>query len=80
MTNKPEQTGDIQSILQQHFGFGELPPGQQAVIQHLLDGHSAADISSTGAGKSLCYQLPALLLSGVDRLIKCAGGHAVGDF
>ncbi len=72
MTGKPNQTdksSDIQSTLQQHFGFSELLPGQQAVIQHLLDGHSAAAIFPTGGGKSLCYQLPALLLPGVTLVV-----------
>jgi len=65
-TNK---TDDIQSTLQQHFGFNELLPGQQSVIQHLLNGHSAAAIFPTGGGKSLCYQLPALLLPGVTLVV-----------
>ncbi len=72
MTDKPEQTnrvGDILSTLQQHFGFSELLPGQQTVIQHLLDNHSAAAVFPTGGGKSLCYQLPALLLPGVTLVV-----------
>ncbi|MCF6257257.1 MAG: RecQ family ATP-dependent DNA helicase [Gammaproteobacteria bacterium] len=72
MTDKPaptNKTEDIQSTLQQHFGFSELLPGQQSVIQHLLDGHSAAAIFPTGGGKSLCYQLPALLLPGVTLVV-----------
>ncbi len=48
--------------LQQHFGFSSLRPGQQQVIDTLLAGQSAAAIFPTGSGKSLCYQLPALLL------------------
>jgi len=55
--------------LQQHLGFTGLLPGQQAVIQHLLDGHSAAAIFPTGGGKSLCYQLPALLLPGATLVV-----------
>ncbi len=72
MADKPSpanQAADIQATLQQHFGFSELLPGQQAVIQHLLDGHSAAAIFPTGGGKSLCYQLPALLLPGVTLVV-----------
>ena len=59
----------IQHHLQQHFGFNELRPGQQQVIQHLLDGNSAAAVFPTGGGKSLCYQLPALLLPGVTLVV-----------
>ena len=51
------------STLQQYFGFDQFRPGQEPVIQALLDGHSAAAIFPTGSGKSLCYQLPALHLS-----------------
>ena len=50
------------STLQQYFGFDQFRPGQEPVIQALLDGHSAAAIFPTGSGKSLCYQLPALHL------------------
>lgn len=52
----------FQHILQQTFGFSSLRPGQQQVIEQLLAGRSAAAIFPTGSGKSLCYQLPALLL------------------
>ncbi|WP_229667929.1 RecQ family ATP-dependent DNA helicase [Oceanisphaera marina] len=48
--------------LQHHFGFSSLRPGQQAVIEHIMAGQSAAAIFPTGSGKSLCYQLPAVLL------------------
>ncbi|WP_349917906.1 RecQ family ATP-dependent DNA helicase [Aeromonas veronii] len=52
----------IPSLLTRHFGFDRLRPGQEAVISRLLAGKSAAAIFPTGAGKSLCYQLPALAL------------------
>lgn len=51
-----------QRVLQQQFGFNDLRPGQQPVVEALLAGHSAAAIFPTGSGKSLCYQLPALML------------------
>lgn len=60
---------NIHAQLREHFGFSELLPGQQQVIMHLLDGHSAAAIFPTGGGKSLCYQLPALLLPGVTLVV-----------
>ena len=53
---------DWQQPLQQYFGFAGLRPGQQPVIETLLSGRSAAAIFPTGSGKSLCYQLPALML------------------
>lgn len=51
-----------QTVLQTQFGFSDLRPGQQPVLEALLAGKSAAAIFPTGSGKSLCYQLPALML------------------
>ncbi|BBM64007.1 ATP-dependent DNA helicase RecQ [Vibrio alfacsensis] len=48
--------------LQSVFGFDALRPGQQPVIDAVMNGHSAAAIFPTGSGKSLCYQLPATQL------------------
>ncbi|MCU7835849.1 MAG: RecQ family ATP-dependent DNA helicase [gamma proteobacterium symbiont of Taylorina sp.] len=52
----------MESLLQQHFGFNALRSGQKEVIEAIVNGHSAAAIFPTGSGKSLCYQLPALIL------------------
>lgn len=60
---------NIDSALQQYFGFDSFRPGQREVIGHLLAGHSAAAVFPTGAGKSLCYQLPALMLPGVTLVV-----------
>ncbi|MGS2742735.1 RecQ family ATP-dependent DNA helicase [Halomonas sp. LS-001] len=51
-----------QQTLKAVFGFDDFRGGQQAVVSSILGGHSAAAIFATGAGKSLCYQLPALHL------------------
>ncbi|MDQ7732389.1 RecQ family ATP-dependent DNA helicase [Halomonas sp. SpR1] len=51
-----------QQTLKDVFGFDDFRGGQQAVVERVLDGHSTAAIFATGAGKSLCYQLPALHL------------------
>jgi ATP-dependent DNA helicase RecQ len=48
--------------LQKYFGFSTFKNGQKTVITKILDGHSAAAIFPTSAGKSMCYQLPAMLL------------------
>ncbi len=60
---------DFESALKQHFGFDTFRPGQLEVMEHLLAGNSAAAVFPTGAGKSLCYQLPALLLPGVTLVV-----------
>lgn len=58
-----------QQPLQQWFGFESLRPGQQPVVEAILAGRSAAAIFPTGSGKSLCYQLPALMLSHLTLVI-----------
>ncbi|MFM2483528.1 RecQ family ATP-dependent DNA helicase [Celerinatantimonas yamalensis] len=52
----------IEQALKQYFKFDSLRKGQREVIENILNGHSAAAIFPTGSGKSLCYQLSALLL------------------
>ncbi len=57
------------AALQKYFGFDQFRPGQRDVIAHLLAGRSAAAVFPTGGGKSLCYQLPALLLDGLTIVV-----------
>ncbi len=59
----------IRQILSERFGFEQFLNGQQAVIETLLRPASAAAIFPTGAGKSLCYQLPALHLTGLTLVV-----------
>ena len=56
-------------ILRETFGFTELRPGQAAVIERLVAGRSVLAIFPTGGGKSLCYQLPALMIDGLTLVI-----------
>lgn len=58
-----------QQTLKDVFGFDSLRGGQQQVIEKVLNGHSSAAIFPTGSGKSLCYQLPALLLPNLTLVI-----------
>jgi len=57
------------AALAETFGYGEFRPGQAEVIGHLLAGRSAAAVFPTGGGKSLCYQIPALLLPGLTLVV-----------
>jgi ATP-dependent DNA helicase RecQ len=60
---------DISSILENYFGFSELRKGQEEIISSVLDKKDTLAIMPTGAGKSLCYQLPALALEGTVLVI-----------
>jgi ATP-dependent DNA helicase RecQ len=51
------------------FGISEFRPGQQDVVKSIVDGHDTVAIMPTGAGKSLCYQLPALHLPGTTVVV-----------
>ncbi|MFZ9938176.1 MAG: RecQ family ATP-dependent DNA helicase [Luteolibacter sp.] len=55
--------------LREHFGHHALRDGQEPVIRALLDGRPALAVFPTGGGKSLCYQLPALLLDGLALVV-----------
>src|SRR3954463_7106557 len=57
------------AILAETFNYAEFRPGQEEVIGHLLAGRSAAAVFPTGGGKSLCYQIPALLLPGLTLVV-----------
>lgn len=57
------------NLLQERFGFASFRAGQEAVIGQLLAGNSALAVFPTGSGKSLCYQLPALLLPGLTVVV-----------
>lgn len=60
---------ELESLLKQYFGYTSFRPGQHEVIQTLLDGRDCLAIMPTGAGKSICFQLPALIQTGVTLVI-----------
>ena len=67
--NPPPPMTDLRQTLRDTFGFDAFRPGQEAVIEHLMAGRSSAAVFPTGGGKSLCYQLPALLLPGLTLVV-----------
>jgi len=56
-------------ILNQTFGYSQFRPPQQEIIQQLIDGNDAAVLMPTGGGKSLCYQIPALIRKGTGIVV-----------
>src|SRR5882724_10937909 len=55
--------------LREHFGFDEFREGQREVIATILEGKNAVVVMPTGSGKSLCYQLPAMILGGATLVV-----------
>src|SRR3954471_14986382 len=68
-SGKTNKTIDLRSALNEHFGFKDFKGQQKQIIQTLLNGRDAFVIMPTGGGKSLCYQLPAMILPGVAIIV-----------
>jgi ATP-dependent DNA helicase RecQ len=60
---------DITALLKYHFGFDKFKGNQKAIIENVLVGNDTFVLMPTGGGKSLCYQLPALILEGTAIII-----------
>src|SRR4051812_43393183 len=56
-------------LLQHHFGYFDFRPAQQPVIRSILEGHDTLAVLPTGAGKSICFQIPALVLGGLTVVV-----------
>ncbi|TPF94145.1 DNA helicase RecQ [Bifidobacterium sp. UTBIF-78] len=60
---------DALGALKRYFGYDSFRPGQQGIVESLLAGRDVLGVMPTGAGKSVCYQVPAALLPGVTIVI-----------
>ncbi|MFC6274341.1 DNA helicase RecQ [Levilactobacillus tangyuanensis] len=58
-----------QQVLKKNFGFDDFRPGQRSVLEHVLAGDNSLAIMPTGGGKSLCYQIPAMLFEGITVVV-----------
>ena len=62
-------SADLHSKLKEFFGFDTFKAGQEEIVTHLIGGDNAFVLMPTGGGKSLCYQLPALVMEGTAIVI-----------
>ena len=60
---------NLHEALKKYFGFDKFKGDQEKIIQNLLEGKDTFVLMPTGGGKSLCYQLPSLLMDGVAIVI-----------
>ena len=57
------------NILKKQFGYNSFRPGQEEIMNAILSGCDSLAIMPTGAGKSICYQVPALIMKGITLVI-----------
>lgn len=60
---------DAKEILKRYFGYESYKQGQEEIIESILAGKDVLAVMATGAGKSICYQVPAVLLPGLTIVI-----------
>jgi len=69
VTSLPQVFPSLETALKHHFGYDQFRPGQRQVIETVLKNQDVLVVMPTGGGKSLCYQLPALLKLGVTVVV-----------
>ena len=69
MGAREDAMAQARSVLAEHFGYRDFRPGQEAVVAAVLSGRDALAVMPTGAGKSVCYQVPAVVLDGMTVVV-----------
>lgn len=64
-----ELVNEAKAMLKQHFGHSAFREGQEEAVQQLLNGRDLFGVMPTGAGKSICYQVPALMMPGITLVV-----------
>lgn len=65
----PRRMAEARELLRKYYGYPDFREGQKAVIASLLEGRDTLGIMPTGGGKSICYQIPALMMSGTTIVV-----------
>ncbi|WP_016701427.1 DNA helicase RecQ [Actinoalloteichus spitiensis] len=68
-TDTGQDTRDALEVLRRVFGYDSFRDGQREIVEHVVDGGDALVLMPTGGGKSLCYQIPALVRDGVGVVV-----------
>ena len=64
-----EPLSQAKALLYEHFGYSSFRGAQETLISAILSGKDALGIMPTGAGKSICYQIPGLMLPGITLVV-----------
>jgi ATP-dependent DNA helicase RecQ len=66
---KPTADSTLHEALHRYFGYNTFRPGQEEIVRHIISAQDALVLMPTGGGKSICYQLPAMMMDGVTIVV-----------